>query len=237
MLSTLSTQHRRVLLKHPLSLVTKRFFLSSLLPPAPQLSRHAETKHVTVSPDAIFRVVADVDSYSQFVPHCISSTVFRWSLSSPHQKISGSRISELDFSTLRLGDRVDMEAELEIGFQGLSERYTSTVTAIYPLSATAVDTSIFKLLENDWKFRELPLPKNAKLITSSMITQPMQPGPPFKHDPSACAIDFAITFQFQSILHSQIASLFFNEVSRNMVSAFEARAMYIARKAAREKLR
>lgn len=57
------------------------------------------------SPEQMYNVVANVDQYQQFVPWCKKSKVTR-------------------------GRNGDMQAQLEIGFPPIVERYTSEVTVI-----------------------------------------------------------------------------------------------------------
>ncbi|KDD76590.1 hypothetical protein H632_c169p1 [Helicosporidium sp. ATCC 50920] len=93
-----------------------------------------------------------------------------------------------------------MEAELEVGFQVIHERYTSQVTVHYPncVVARVGDSSLFKFLENRWEF---------------------QPGPVA----GTTWLTFGVEFSFKSALYSHIASVFFEQVAQRMVGAFEAR--------------
>ena len=101
------------------------------------------------------------------------------------------------------------EAELEIGFKVFSERYVSEVTLEEDLdtkkktvTATAVppkyDDGLFTRLVSTWRF---------------------EPGP----DENTTKVQFEIDFKVNSVVHSQVVSLVFEEVSRLQIGAFETR--------------
>ncbi|CAI5488002.1 unnamed protein product, partial [Closterium sp. Naga37s-1] len=114
-----------------------------------------EKRLIGYSPEQVFDVVAGVEHYSAFLPWCVGSHVL-W----------------------RAPD--GMEAELEIGFHMLREKYLSRVTYKRPLFVTArsADTGLFHHLDNHWEFAPGRLP-------------------------GSCLLSFSVDFQFRSLLYTQ----------------------------------
>ena len=97
------------------------------------MPRHAETRALPYSPEDMYKLVADVRRYPEFLPWCRAARV-------------------------RTNTDTLLVADLVIGFKGITERFTSRVTLDGPSKEirTAYEDGPFKYLDNRWKF--LPNP-------------------------------------------------------------------------------
>ncbi|GLS99036.1 ubiquinone-binding protein [Sphingobium jiangsuense] len=93
------------------------------------MPRHNETRHLPYTPEQMFGLVADVQSYEQFLP---------W--------VSAIRV--------RSDSATEMVADMIVGFKGLSESFTSRVHKERPhhIHVDYLDGPL-KHLSNDWRFR------------------------------------------------------------------------------------
>lgn len=95
------------------------------------------------------------------------------------------------------------KADLIVGFPPLNEQYTSNVSYNAPNLVKSIcnDGRLFNFLLNDWRF-----------------------SPGLKDIPQSCVVDFKVTFEFKSLIHSNIANIFFDLICDQMEHAFVAEA-------------
>lgn len=102
-------------------------------------------------------------------------------------------------------DNKNFHADLVIGYGPFEERYTSSVElSSYPegqskIKAKSIQTHLLDFLETEW-------------IIS-----------PAGHDKLSSWVTFRIAFQFKSNVYRQVADLFFDDIVKKMVKAFEDR--------------
>lgn len=153
------------------------------------MTTYSETRILPHTAERMFAVVADVERYPEFLPWC-----------------TGVRV----LSREKDGTREIVMAQMEVGYKGFSERYTSRV--ILDPEARAIDVSQtegpFRILENNWRF--VPLgPKGRK-----------------------CEVHFRIAFAFRNMLLGMVAGKAFERVQASMARAFAARARALSQQAA-----
>lgn len=143
------------------------------------MPRHEEQKTLAYTAEELFSVVADVKDYPSFVPWCSRAHIHR---ESPQEIL----------------------ADLEIGFGGFHESFTSQVTLDRPRQVLvhAVEGGPLEHLTNTWTFT------------------PVGEG---------TLVDFVIDFLFKSHLLDHVASSMFHVAATRMMGAFESRAHVIHR--------
>uniref|UniRef100_A0A1Y1JXP4 Coenzyme Q-binding protein COQ10 START domain-containing protein n=1 Tax=Photinus pyralis TaxID=7054 RepID=A0A1Y1JXP4_PHOPY len=101
----------------------------------------------------------------------------------------------------------NLRAYLEIGFPPIVESYVSEVTLNRPNYTKAVcrDGKLFHYLVTYWKF-----------------------SPGLRSNPYSSIVDFSVDFEFRSVLHSNLAHMFFDKLVQQMEGAFlvEAKRRY-----------
>eukprot|EP00118_Oscarella_pearsei_P008373 m.42711 g.42711 ORF g.42711 m.42711 type:complete len:185 (+) comp33379_c0_seq3:2379-2933(+) len=150
-----------------------RSFVSFPNPFSSEVIQYSKQKAFRYTPEQVFDVVSDVDSYKLFLPWCRDSRVF------DHKGVQAKGL-------------------MVVGFPPFVERYTSNMILVKPslVKSVASGDKLFKKLITEWNMT----PADEK-----------------------CLVDFKIAFQFRSALHSKLATVFFDEVARTMVAAFEKR--------------
>lgn len=93
-------------------------------------------------------------------------------------------------------------AHLRVGYKAFTESYTSKLTLKEPSFVRAQATSsIFSKLLNEWRFSHV--------------------------DKDQCIIDILVEFQFHSLLYAGVSGVVLDSVARQMVEAFEQRALVL----------
>ncbi|GAA5959107.1 hypothetical protein JCM3765_006344 [Sporobolomyces pararoseus] len=168
-----------------------------------------EGKVMPYTPKELYTVIADVDSYHQFLPFTSSSKVLSASQLSNSQSSTSTNLAEkgwLRADEGQKGQKWVMDAELRIGAMGFDEGYVSRVEMEIPrtVKATAKDTSMFRHLVNVWTFT--PLSSSSRPQTQ---------------------VDLSLEYAFTSPLHAAAISTVWDKVSALMVQKFEERVAQV----------
>ncbi|KAJ3368717.1 Coenzyme Q-binding protein COQ10 B, mitochondrial [Allomyces arbusculus] len=199
-----------------LAVTSRPFFASAaavLTKPKPV--EYSERKLLKFSPTQLCDVVANVNEYAQFVPYCTRATMH-----TPYQPLPTGLPAPLIAKlravpkplpgvtvALRVPSSADftaMSATLGVGFGQLSESYTSRVTRLTPhlVVAEAQPSALFTDLLHVWSFAQGPVPNSTW-------------------------VDIYLKFTFRSGLHAGVAAVFFDQVNRQTIQAFEERARIV----------
>jgi coenzyme Q-binding protein COQ10 len=162
----------------------------------------------------LYDIIANVDSYSAFVPYCRESRVTRWS--SPDKD----------------GRRWPTQADLSVGFGALEESFTSKLVCVPGSSVEARSgTEVEALLtEQPSGFgRGRPSPPGGRSVFKSLVTKwTVQPaGGHQGSETSSALVDLVIRYQFANPLYSAVSAAVSDKMAAMMIEAFEQRARRI----------
>ncbi|KAJ1651180.1 Coenzyme Q-binding protein coq10a, mitochondrial [Dispira simplex] len=192
------------------------FHANPLTGPTPR--KHNEEHILNFSQEEFYNVVVDVAQYRHFVPWCTDSVVH----GVPRETKVVCSVPEAKGAPI---SQCISHADLGIGFKAFKETYTSQVISEPPwkVQAIAHDASIFRRLITSWEFVPYScLPSatlarfNRRRINNAQISADQK-----------CLIRFGIDFELNSILYSQVADLFFNQVCKEMLHAFTSRCKQV----------
>ncbi|KAH9482284.1 Coenzyme Q-binding protein COQ10-like protein, mitochondrial [Psilocybe cubensis] len=158
----------------------------------------------------LYAVVADVASYPQFIPFCVSSRIDRSAL---ERAMKG---------------RTVVDAELAVGFLNFKESYVSEVTCVPFESVQArasSSTPLFKSLLTTWRFQN----PTSKLCSVSQSSSASAESTSIERDNSSSPtlVTFDLTYEFANPLHAGVSATFFGQVSKMMIQAFEDRCVEV----------
>ncbi|KAL7918166.1 dehydrase and lipid transport domain-containing protein [Trichoderma austrokoningii] len=175
---------------------SRRAFIS--LPGSPQQSLVA-TRTLPYRHEPLYELIADVDSYSAFVPYCSQSKVTKW---------SAPDSSGRSWPTL---------ADLQVGWGGFDERFTSRLLCIPGVSVEARSggsalggpaqdaSAVFKTLETLWYLTPIARQSSAAPSTEVKLT---------------------IKYQFVNPLYAALSAAVSDKIAALMIEAFEKRVHY-----------
>jgi coenzyme Q-binding protein COQ10 len=145
--------------------------------------RHRLTRILPYQPRQLFELVGDVERYPQFVPWVLR-------LTTRNRRPDGEGVTRLD-------------ADAEVGFSIVHERFSTAVRLDAPALAIDVDliSGPFRVLENRWRFKD---------------------------HPRGAELSFEIDFEFKSRLLQTLLRANFHHAVDRLVGCFEdrARALY-----------
>lgn len=163
--------------------------------PTSEVQHLSATRTLPHPRESLYALIADVDSYANFVPYCSVSRVTQW--------------SPLDSE----GRRYPTMADLHVGWGGFSEVFTSRLQCVPGVSveatsgpraageSTAAASTVFKSLMTRWSLRQ--------------ASAQMQP---------STEVHLDITYQFANPLYAAVSATVSDKLANVMIEAFEQRA-------------
>ncbi|OAQ63526.1 cyclase/dehydrase family protein [Pochonia chlamydosporia 170] len=174
----------------------RRSFFSFPGTPGADTQTITATRTLPYTQQSLYKLVADVDSYSSFVPYCAHSRVTQWS--QPDEN----------------GQKWPTLADLHVGWGGFNEVFTSRLRCVPGVSVEAVSgdpasanaqaaSAVFKSLVTRWHLQPI------RREPSSPSTE----------------VHLTIKYQFANPLYAAVSAAVSDKVAGLMINAFEKRAL------------
>jgi len=180
------------------------------------------TRILPYKSSSLYNLIADVDSYSSFLPYCLGSNVTKWSSPDANGKMWPS------------------EADLKVGWGGYEETFTSRLycvpgSIVEALSGEAVTDLAKSELSHHSETINSPVEANAifKSLSTRWALKPFHYKPPTgqpqtdkTEHPSRdqTEVHLTIDFQFANPLYAALSKAVAPRVAGIMIEAFEVRA-------------
>ncbi|KAB8304701.1 hypothetical protein EYC80_004063 [Monilinia laxa] len=203
----------------PLVPQTQRTFITL---PGSEPQTLIEKRILPYKSSSLYSLIADVDSYSTFVPYCTSSRVTKWS--APDSD----------------GNKWPAEADLTVGWAGVEETFTSKLlcvpgTIVEALGGDAVTSIPESKLPHHSETYHTPATANGifQSLNTRWSLKPFHYQPPTgqpqtdKTEHAAreqTEVHLTIEFQFANPLYTALSKAVAPQVAPKMIEAFELRA-------------
>ena len=201
--------------------------------PGPEQQSLTATRILPYNSNSLYKLIADVNSYSAFVPYCLDSKVTKW--------------SEPDAD----GKRWPSEADLKVGWGGFEETFTSrlycapgsVVEALggeaktslsksdlahhsSTLNAPALQNNVFRSLSTRWTVK----PSHYKPPTGQPQTDKTEHAAREQTE-----VHLTLDFEFSNAIYAALSKAVAPKVAGIMIEAFEVRARKLLDGPGREK--
>ncbi|KAK2598954.1 Coenzyme Q-binding protein coq10, mitochondrial [Conoideocrella luteorostrata] len=174
-----------------------RSFFSLPGNPAGDIQTITATRSLPYAKPPLYELISDVDSYSKFVPYCSHSRVTQWS-----QPDKNGR----QWPTL---------ADLQVGWGGFNEIFTSRLRCVPDVSVEAVSGNPAEAAAAD---AQTPSAVFKSLITRWHLKPIAQDSIP------STEVHLTIKYQFTNPFYAAVSSAVSDKVAGLMIEAFEKRA-------------
>lgn len=180
------------------------------------------TRILPYKSESIYKLIADVDSYSSFVPYCLNSKVTKWS--NPDKN----------------GDRWPSQADLTIGWGGYEETFTSKLlcapgSIVEALGGSAKTSIPRSSVPHHSDTFDIPAEGNAMFtsLNARWNIRPFHYKPPSGRPQTDNAVlpardqtevHLTLEFQFANPVYAALSKAVAPKIAGIMIEAFEVRA-------------